>query len=248
MPRFLDALFAPITRLLVARGILIAEAVERLKLHYIRAARDQAGSRPTDSRISVMTGLQRRDITRLLAIANAEAGTGARTVNHLSRLVALWQTDPVYGGKPLPRSGASASFEALAHAIRKDVHSRTMLEQLTLAGTVALDDQGRVYLLQHAYQPLAGSEQQLAYFADNAQDFLAAASGNILTSPAPFFERAVHYNGLSPEAVAELDQMFRDGQMALLLRMSAAAAERASCSPGRHRFRAGGYFYTTEET
>lgn len=242
MSRILDALLAPIARLLVARGVLIAEVTESLKLHYVRAARDLAGTKTTDSRISVMTGLQRREVSRLLAAHDP----AARPVNHLSRLVALWQTDPRFAGVALPRSGGEISFDSLAQTIRRDVHPRTMLEQLTLAETVALDADGLVHLRQQSYQPLAGSEDQMAYLADNAHDFLSAATQNILSDPPPFFERAVHYNRLTPEAVAELNHIFRVGQMALLVKLSEAAA-RLGKDTGHQRFRAGGYFYTKDQ-
>lgn len=242
MDRVLDALLAPIARLLVARGVPIAEVIERLKLHFVRAARDQAGGRATDSRMAVMTGLQRRDVARLLAAPEAER----RKVNHLSRLVALWQTDPRFAGRDLPRNGED-SFEALAQTIRRDVHPRSMLEQLVQAGTVQIDAADRVHLRQSSYQPLAGSEEQMAYLADNAGDFLATVTGNVLAQSAPFFERAVHYNGLSKAAVAALDARFREGQMALLLDLNASAARLAEESPGRHRFRAGGYFHARDE-
>jgi hypothetical protein len=246
MYRILDALLAPIARLLVARGVLIAEVTERMKLHYVRAARAQAGPKPTDSRISVMTGLQRREVARLLAVDLDAPELAPRPVNHLSRLVALWLTDPQFDGRPLPRSGGTISFEGLAQSIRRDVHPRTMLEQLILAGTVKLDAQDRVHLRQQSYQPLAGSDDQLAYFADNAGDFLTAATQNILSDPAPFFERAVHYNGLTLDAVAELDGIYRVGQMELLVKLSIEAA-RLSSTPGPKRFRAGGYFFAKDQ-
>lgn len=245
MRRILDALFAPIARLLVVRGVLFAEATERLKLHYVQAAQELAKDKPTDSRISVMTGLQRREIARLLA--TDEMLTRQPPINHLSRLVALWQTDARFRDRVLPRLGGEISFEELARLIRRDVHPRSMLEQLVQAGTVSVDATDCVHLLQHSYQPLAGSEEQLAYLEANAGDFLAAAAENILSTPAPHFERAVHYNGLSPQAVATLDAMFREGQMALLRQLSTTAAHLRATEPGTRRFRAGGYFYTKDQ-
>jgi Family of unknown function (DUF6502) len=245
MPRFLDTILAPLARLLVRRGVLIGQATERLKLHYLRAAQGMAGNRPTDSRISVITGLQRREVVRLAALP--DGAPADRKINHLSRLVQVWQSDPRFGGRDLDRAGSEGSFEALALGIRRDVHPRTMIEQLREAGTVAVTSEGRLRLLQSSYQPLAGSEAQLDYFADNAGDFLTAATENILSETAPFFERAAHFNQLSPEAVAKLAGDFQKGQMALLQKIAAEASELQKQSPGTHRFRAGGYFYFTDE-
>jgi Family of unknown function (DUF6502) len=237
MNRIMDALFAPIARLLVARGVVFADAAGRLKRAYLQAAVRLAGPDATDSRISVMTGLQRRDI---VALRGQEPDR--RTVNHLSRLVALWALD---GGRPLPRKGDTGSFDALALQVRRDVHPRTMLEQLMAAGTVSVAD-GMVRLEQASYQPMPGSQGQMDYLADNAGDFLAAAVGNVTGAPA-HFERAVHYNLLDAAAVAQLDAAFREGQMALLGQINAQAAELQKTMPGNMRFRAGAYFYDEDE-
>jgi hypothetical protein len=246
MTRFLDSILAPLARLLVRRGILIGVATERLKMHYVRAAQGLAGPKPTDSRISVMTGLQRREVVRLVAVP--DDALEDRKVNHLSRLVQLWQTDPRFAGRDLDRAGPDDSFETLALGIRRDVHPRTMMDQLVEAGTISVTDDGRLRLLQSSYQPLAGSEAQLDYFADNAGDFLTAATENILSDKAPYFERAAHFNQLSAEAVAILEADFRDHEMALLQKIAAKATDLQKQSPGAHRFRAGGYFYSNQES
>lgn len=243
MSRVLDALLAPIARLLVARGVLFGEAAERLKQAYVDAAAARAGERATDSRISVMTGLQRRDVVRLRATAMAPA---PRPVNHLARLVSVWLTDPRFAGRELPRKGGEDGFEALAQSIRRDVHPRTMLDALLAAGTVVLAGD-TVRLVQASFQPLAGSEAQLDYFTVNAGDYLTAATANLLAGSAPFFERAAHFNHLDAEAVAALDRQFRAGQMALLVELGQTAARLQEEQPGPHRFRAGGWFYHEEE-
>jgi hypothetical protein len=245
MAHFLDTILAPLARLLVRRGVVIGAATERLKLHYVRAAQGLADPKPTDSRVSVMTGLQRREVVRLTALS--DDAPADRKVNHLSRLVHLWQTDPRFAGRDLDRSGHEDSFEALALGIRRDVHPRTMMDQLREAGTISVMDDGRLRLLQSSYQPLAGSEAQLDYFADNAGDFLTAATENILSDKPPHFERAAHFNQLSEEAVAILQAEFRDQEMVLLQKIAAKAGDLQKQSPGVHRFRAGGYFYSTDE-
>ena len=226
----LDRLLAPIARLCVGRGVLFADVAERLKLQFVAAAKTSIEGKVTDSRISVMTGLQRRDIARLHDIAPETA-----RVNHLSRLVAQWVAQ---GGDDMSR----ASFDALARQIRRDVHPATLLAQLVDAGTVAIVPQG-IQLLTRSYQPLPGTAAQMDYLARNGGDFLNAATANVLETPAPHFERAVHYNGLSQEAVAELDAAYRVAQMQVLEAMNAHAAELQARAPGQCRFRAGGYFY-----
>jgi Family of unknown function (DUF6502) len=243
-----DALFAPIARLLVARGLPFPDLVERMKLHYVQAALAQAGDRATDSRVSVLTGLQRRDVVRL----RGEDVKDSRP-NHLARLVALWQTGPDWSdnGTPLPlaRSGPGQSFEGLAQTVRRDVHPRTMLDTLIAAGTVALSDDGQeVRLLQASYQPLAGSDDQLAYLSRNLGDHAQAAVDNVQGAEPPHFERAVHYSGLTEDQVATLAARFTAAEMALFQELSQTAArmKAENAAQGRKRFRAGGYFYRSD--
>lgn len=252
MLNLLDPLFAAFARLTVARGILFSDLTERLKPHYIEAARSIGDGKITDSRLSVLTGLQRRDIVRL----RGRQMTTAQRQNHLTRLVALWQNEPGYhrDGKPLalPKNGPAPSFEALARIVRRDIHPRTMLDALEASETVRLDTRTQtVNLLKSSYRPLAGSEDQLSYLAHNFADHLAAATENVLGRTPRHFERAVHYGGLTASQVARLRAEYASGQMALLEALSARASamkKQNADQPAPHRFRAGGYFYETEET
>ena len=249
MLNLLDPLFAAFARLTVARGILFPDLIERLKLHYIDAAKEMAEGKITDSRLSVLTGLQRRDIVRLRDMPPK----GERS-NHLARLVALWQTDPTYAAfgttKDLPKNGPAPSFEDLAWIVRRDVHPRTMLDALTATGTVCASEDGHsVRLIKTSYQPLAGSEDQLGYLARNFGDHLDAATENVLGHTPPHFERAVHYTELSLAQIAEIKLDYEAGQMALFQDLSKKAATMKKEAPegANMRFRAGGYFYQAEE-
>ena len=236
MKSVLNALLAPIARLSVARGVLFNEVAERLKAQFVQAASGRIDGKVTDSRLSVMTGLQRRDIARL----RNTTSDGSLPVNHLSRLIGQWVAQ---GGGALSRK----AFDTLAQDIRRDVHPATMLAQLQDAGTVEVMNDDRVALKTRSYQPLAGTGAQLDYLARNGGDFLSAATANVMQNPAPFFERAVHYNQLSWDAVALLEDEFRAAQMQVLEQINAKAAALQVTDPGTTRFRAGGYFYKEDE-
>ena len=241
----LDRMLAPLARLLVARGVLFPEFAETMKRHFVAAARRTAedeGQKITDSRLSVMTGLQRRDIQRL-----SDMETPEPRPNHLARLVALWQTDPRFSksGKALPinRTSPEPSFETLARDVRRDVHPRTMLDALLAAGTLRVEGD-RVHLQQTSYQPLAGTEDQIAYLASNAGDHLMAAVENVLGREPKHFERALHYDGLTADQIAELEADYRQAEMDTLERLSQKAADMKRQDRGAYRFRAGGYVYS----
>lgn len=237
MESVLERVFRPVARLCVARGVRFADVAEWLRGAFYRAAVEAGAA--TDSRIAVLTGLQRRDVARLRA--GAEPARTAQ-VHPCARIVARWLAQ----GHPrdLPLRGDGASFEALAFAVRKDVHPRTLLDQLVEAGTVS-EDGAMVRLLHDAYQPLPGSDGQLAYLAANTGDHLAAAVANV-TQAQGHFERAVEYQGLSAEAVAELNALWTARMEAAMVELNAAAHAMPASANGRQRFRAGAYFYDEE--
>lgn len=244
----LDTILAPLARLMVARGVAFPDLVEHLKGHFVRAAQAQIDGKPTDSRISVMTGLQRRDVARLRSFDVKPA-----KAHPLTRLVALWQTQRAYAddGRPraLPRMGGQGSFEALAREVLQDVHPRTLLDRLVETRTVRLDDQDNVHLLSAAYVPSTGSDDQLAYLATNAGDHLMAATENVLGRDPAFFERALHLSGLTEDQVMTLEARFRKSQMDLMQQILAEAeAMKAHNGPGAGGVRArfGSYAYFTD--
>jgi len=230
----LDQLFRPLARLAIARSVRFADAAERLRRAYLTAAVQRAGKDATDSQLSVLTGLQRRDIARLRQLGEADVSL---TPDPLSRLVARWLAEN--DGEPLPRKG-ERSFDALARAMRKDIHPRTSLDALLAAGTVVLDGD-TVHLVKRAYVPTEGSAEHLRYLADNVGDHLSVAVGNVLGDPSQF-ELAVHYDGLSAEAVDALHAMWRARMTATLQEVNARARDLQETSAGVARFRAGGYF------
>lgn len=244
----LDRLLAPLARILVAHGVPFSDFAERMKAHFLAAAASQSRSKVTDSRLSVMTGLHRRDVTRLREFRPKEDRP-----NPFSRLIAVWRGDPAYSpeGSPrvLPRNGPEPSFETLARDVLRDVHPRTLLDTLVASGTVGLENGGSfVRLLRESYQPLAGSEDQLAYLARNVGDHLEVALENVQGASPPHFERAVHYTGLTDDQVAEIRKLHDAKQMALLIELSEMArVMKTRDGSGHSRFRAGAYFYTTKQ-
>ncbi len=184
-----------------------------------------------------MTGLQRRDIARL----RGEAEPSPMHRQPLAQIIAIWSNDPDYDPQGLPIQGEGASFATLARSVRKDVHPRTFLDVLIANGAVTEAD-GRVILNTRSYQPLAGSEDQLAYLAANVADHLAAAVTNVVDAPR-CFEMAVHYKGLSETAIKLLDKEFRSRMSETLEELDTMARTLPSSEDGPHRFRAGGYFF-----
>lgn len=241
-----DELLAPLAHLMVASDVPFQDISERLKGHFVHAAMAQTAGKSTDSLLSLKTGLSRREIARLRAFESKPAKP-----NPLTRLVWLWRNDPVYceptGPRSLGRTG-EASFETLARTVLQDVHPRSLLSLLEHAGSVKTTDT-HVTLIAEAYIPTSDSPEQRAYLSENVGDHLRAATHNLATDSNTFFERALHYTGLTQEQARTLEQHFAAAQMALLESLStqAEAMKTENAGTGDTRIRAGGYVFHRSE-
>jgi hypothetical protein len=160
---------APLARLAVARGMQYAQFDELMRAAFVQAAREAHPDVPSHravSRVSAATGINRREVTRLLKAESPEAPPRRAPA---TEIFARWITDPTlrHQGAPLkslPRQGAAPSFESLAQSVTKDVHPRSLLEELCRLGLARVDDEtDSVVLLRETYVP-SGDDKRLFGF------------------------------------------------------------------------------------
>ncbi|MEH3117972.1 MAG: DUF6502 family protein [Methylorubrum populi] len=249
-------LLRPLVRLLVQRGITFPALTNLLRELYVNVAEyDFAlpGKEQTDSRVSLLTGIHRKEVRRLRG-AGAPVSQVPAMVSRTSRIIARWVAAPDFTDRqgrplPLPRSAEddAPSFESLVAGVTKDVRPRAVLDEWLDRGLAVLDPEGRVRLLEAAYLPKGGAEPQLYYFGRNLHDHIAAAAENVAGPSPRFFERAVHYDGLSDVLAARLEERAREIAMGALREANAEA--HAACegdAGGRHRWNFGIYVYRAE--
>jgi hypothetical protein len=234
---WLDPIFRPLALLAVRQGWLFPVVENRLRHAYIDAADSLGEGEATDSKVSIMTGLQRRDIARL----RSEATPPPNRRQPLAEIIALWWDDTAYDPKGIPIQGDGASFTNLARSVRKDVHPRTFLDVLVENGSVS-EIGDTVVLNKRSYQPLSGSNDQLTYLADNVGDHLATTVSNVVDA-AGNYDMGVHYKGLSATAIEQLDTHFRARMKLTLQELDTMARALPATEDGTYRFRAGGYFF-----
>ena len=214
----LQQVLAPLARLAVAQGLPYAVVDEMLRRSVVREAHAAHPDLPEHrrvSRVSTSTGLNRREVGRLLAAA---PGSLAPVRSPLHEVFAHWLMHPSYrdaDGRPLPlpRTGPAPSFEALAQEINRDVHPRSFLEELLRLGLVEHDqDTDTVHTSRQGFVPRDDLRQMMAFLGANVGDHLSAAVANVLDTGGgrkPHFEQAVFGEGLSAASVAELREVLR---------------------------------------
>jgi hypothetical protein len=258
-------------RLLVARGITLPTLVAALKEVFVDvAARDFRldGRDASDSRVSLLTGVHRKDVRAIRESAHPLSSPRAGGLG--ATVLGRWLGDPAYAGPdghpaPLPRQAPPGrpSFDGLVAGISKDVRPRTVLDELLRQGLVAWEEaRDEIRLLSDAFIPQgiasgmpAGQEADavLDFFRDNLRDHLEAAVANLLAAPGErrYLERAVYYNRLRPADVEGLEAEARTLALAALRHLNSLALERQGAARGdpdaTGRFRFGLFFFHADE-
>lgn len=255
-------LLRPLAHLLMSHGVNYPAFAELAKEAYITSAtrdfpKDQGVL--TDSRVSLLSGLHRREVKRLRAETGAGRSLAPPTVSLGGQIVARWCAEPRFQDgqrqpRPLPRlasQGGDQSFERLVEGINKDIRPRAVLDEWLRLGVATLDEQDRVHLAEAAFVPARGVEEKAFYFGKNLHDHLAAAAHNLLEGHPPFLERSVYYDGLSPGAVDELRSLSRELAVQSLQEINRRALElqqRDLDDPqASRRMTYGVYFFSQDE-
>ena len=212
-------LLRPLIRLLLSHGISFQVFSELVKTTYVKVAESEfrLESKPqTDSRISLLTGIHRREINRL----RNEPVTEINLSQHSSMsalLLTIWSGVPEYLDQqalpvPLPRlanKDGKPSFESLVRSISKDFRARVVLDEWLRQGIVTLDDDDRVHLVSDAFVQPQDIEEKIFYFGQNIHDHMAATVHNLAGSKPPHLERCVYYDKLSADSAKELAEYAR---------------------------------------
>lgn len=259
--RALRQVLRPLVRLMLAQGITYPYLADLLKGLFVEVADKEFrldARPPTDSRISLMSGVHRKDVSRLRQLLQTPEAMAPSVVPRGAQLVAHWMADTRYlqeDGQPRPLArlaseGGEHSFEALVSGVNSDIRSRVVLDEWLRLGVVHLDEDGRVCLNTGAFVPTRGADEKAFYLGHNLHDHAAAAVHNVMGGQPPFLERSVHYSALAPASVERLAKLSEQVGMKALLAVNKAAMEaEAGDSTGRapgesaQRITMGVYFY-----
>lgn len=253
-------LLRPLVKILLARSVAYPFMSNLLKSIYVEVAAEEfrlQGRPQTDSRISLLSGVHRKDVKRLRPEAMQEQ-TIPPAVSLSARLVKLWATDPerldeTGRHRPLPRlmsEGGAESFEALVGSVSKDIRSRVILDEWLRTSIAYIDEEGRVCLNADAFLKGGGFDEKAYYFGQNVHDHLSAAAHNLTGLSPQFLERAVQYDKLTPESAAELAALSRKLGLQALDIVSKRATELQARDQGNlqagQRISFGVYNFSTE--
>jgi hypothetical protein len=271
LAKTLRLVLRPLVKLMLSHDLPFRSAAGLLKQVYVDVAMeelDRLGKRPADSRLSMMTGIHRKELKRLRDGAGEDADV-PRSVSLGAQLVTRWTTDAIYlddAGRPLTlrrntqASGnaddvSAASFDDLVMSVSTDIHPRAVLDEWQRLGVVEIDDDKNIHLLTSAFIPRQGFEEKLFFLGRNVHDHLDTTVRNLESDEPSRLERSVHYDNVAPSDVNLLARFAEQEGMKLLeavnrraLELRGEARERGETTPHpadekSERMNFGLYFY-----
>lgn len=256
-------LLQPMARLMIDHGLQLPSLVDLLKKALVdEAARAYgvADKGSSDTRISLLTGVHRKDVRRLRAEPVTQT-TNAPMVPLAASVVARWISEPRFlnadqTARPLARTPGRGlpgrpDFTTLVAEVSRDVGARAVLDELVRLGVVELQDDGFVALKTNSLMPQEGLGESFQLLADSVSEHLSAAVHNLAPDRVmPLkLEQSAYAEDLSKSQAEQLHRLARQlwgKALQQFLQTATVAWERSAGEPGpKYRVRFGVYFNDT---
>jgi hypothetical protein len=208
-------LLRPLVRILLRNGIAYGAFADIAKRVYVEVATDEfgiPGRKQSKSRVSILTGLSRKEVLRVKRLPAPDDMGAAQRYNRAARVISGWVRTPDFmdaSGDPvdLPFEGGNVSFSELVRSHSGDAPARAVLDELFRVGAVDRTSEGKIRLLERSYIPKKGEIEKIGILGTDASDLISTIDHNIRLEDAPFYQRKVCYDNLSSEAIPELKKM-----------------------------------------
>lgn len=226
------AILKPLVKILLRNNISFPAFNEMARKAYVEVAEEEFvvdGRKQSNSRISTITGLSRKEVKRLQDLPVEVTESHVLKYNRAARVVYGWVHDNSYQQEgqqlPLKFEGETPSFSQLVKQYSGDVPPRAILDELMRIGLVEKDDQGLYHLLKRAYIPKEGLNEKIQYLGKDVSSLINTMDRNIYqTELTPFFQRKVYYDNLPDECISELQEMIAENSQTLLEQVDQAMA------------------------
>ncbi len=218
-------LLRPLARILLRNGVSFNTFSDLAKWTYVDVATQEfgiEGRKQSTSRVSVITGLSRREVMRVRKLPRPDVTASTERHNRAARVIAAWRRESAFrdaNGNPalLPMEGPGATFSELVKRFSGNVPSRAILDELIHVGAVERRDDGKIGLLTRAYIPSKIEAHKLNILGTDVQHLISTIDHNLNPDTSePIFQRKVSYDNLPDEVLPEFRRLFAKKAQALL--------------------------------
>jgi hypothetical protein len=208
-------LLRTVVRHLIEQGITYPALTQIMKEIYLEVAEAEFAlpfKRQTDSRLALVTGLNRKEISRLRRLRKTLKSPVAVEENLVTHVIGRWMAGPPYAAADgTPRRlvydserPSVASFARLVRELSVDIPVRSVLDELLRVGVVALLPDGDVELRREAHIPSEDAAAKLTFLATDPAEVFRTIMHNIEHPDAPRLQRKVVYDNVGADALPEI--------------------------------------------
>src|SRR6202167_165111 len=185
----------PLVELFLELGITSPEAESLLRSLFVHKARkwlaesSADGASPSDARVSLVTGVHRNFVRRILAEPPRIAAARAKRKHRTARLLEAWHTDPVYldsSAKPrdLSKRQPEPSFSTLASTYVPGAAPGVVLQELHRAGVVQFLSDERVRIRSRTFRVHGVNAAGMSELGSRGRELLETLIHNLRASDA----------------------------------------------------------------
>ena len=251
-------LLRPLVRLLLRNGVAYADFALLVRQAFVDVAADDfdlPGRKQSVSRISVLTGINRKEVKRLLEEPRDNSDSSEN--NRAAKVVSGWMRDEDYlskSGKPdkltWGDTESTKAFESLVKKYSGDMPARSVLDELIRVGAVTLHDNRQVELTATGYVPFSSNEELLRISGESVTDLLNTIDFNLAQKKDHTrLQLSVAYNDVPANGVDAFRQISQEKSLELLTSMDHFLSQqdrsinKEVAGEGRYRTGLGIYFF-----
>lgn len=224
----------PLVRILLRHGVSYGTFADLAKWVYVDVAEREfplEGRKQSTSRVSILTGLSRKEVSRVSQLPRPDDAGCDERYNRAARVIGAWLREPDFAapdGKPavLPLEGEGASFAELVKRFSGDVPARAILDELIRSGSVELSGDDAARLIAHAYVPANTAADKIHILGTDVQQLISTIDHNIDSGEQPFYQRKVMYDNLPDEVLGAFRDLTNEECQAILEHFNKWLAER----------------------
>ena len=214
----------PLARVLLSHGMAYGTFAELAKRAFVDEGFllvERDGKRATVSAVSALTGLTRKDVSRIRESEALLDGGASQRYNRAIRVISGWINDPAFNdasGEPaaLPLEGGDWSFAALVRRYSGDIPAAAMLSTLQASENVEVRA-GNAVLVERAYIPKATPLEKINILGKDVGELVHTIGHNLEVLPEQrFFQRKVSNASIAAATATEFRALSTGKSQALL--------------------------------
>lgn len=199
----------PLVRILLRYGVSAGAFEELIRRVYVEVAEKNFqvdGKKQTASRISVITGLNRKEVARIQKLPPVEQTDVDERYNRAARVITAWLRDEKFrtkSGAPavLPFEGKN-SFSELVNKHSGDMPARAVADELLRVNAIEVSRNNALKLITKGYVPHDSDVDKLQILGTDTADLIKTIDYNLTHNKEEAkFQRKVSYDNVPVEHV-----------------------------------------------